>query len=216
MVVLEATVDESQVQSELEQIDDPQVDVEGELAPGPGFDGGGDGEAVGQLAQIGRRLTLILGALGVLSQLDTVLEILDGIFRALEVALLPLIGLITAFLRPVLQRLLRLFADFSFDQAFAQLEQVIGDIVDDVGGEISQELNQLAPDFIGSNPMEIPDVTTRSEIADLGEQTFGSGSPIGRIFNFASEFSNAGLQNSLSNNSEENQSEDSPGGGNVY
>lgn len=215
MVVLEATVDQSQVERELEQIDDPQVEVEGEMAAGPGLGGDEDG-ALGALAGIGRKLTLILGALGVLAQLDTILEILDGLLRAVEVALLPLIGLITAFLRPVLDRLLRLFADFSFDDAFAQLEQVIGSIVDDIGGEISQELNELVPGFLGTTEEGTRDPSNPRTAADIGEQTFGEGSPIGRIFNFASEFSNAGLQSGLSDKSEENRSEDSPGGGNNF
>lgn len=213
MVVLEATVDAAQIERELEQVEGPEVEVEGEMTAGPGIGGDSDG-ATGALATIGRRLTLILGALGVLAQLDTILEILDGIFRAVEVALLPLIGLITAFLRPVLDRLLRLFADFSFDDAFAQLEQIIGETVDAIGEDISQ---------IVTSPSEFASDTERDFRRFGGElqREFGDNQLLPGFDTTTNdvlgllggnEFSNSGLKSVLSNGSQEDRTEDSPGG----
>jgi len=213
MVVLEATVDAQQIERELEQVEDPEVEVEGDLTPSSEPGTGSDDDSA-MLGEIGRRLTLILGALGVLTQLDTILEILSGIFRAVEVALLPLIGLITAFLRPVLDRLLRLFADFDFDQAFSELERIVGDTVDDITGELSQ-LVRSPGEFASDTRDDI-----QQGVGQIGGELGGrqllpgfstTGNDILGLLP-GNEFSNAGLTEATSNDTENTRTEDSPGG----
>lgn len=196
-------------ESALEDVEDREIGVTGPAGPG-----GDDSEGV-RLAQIGRKLTLILGALGVLAQLDTIMEVLNGIFRAIEVALLPLVGLITAFLRPVLTKLLRLFADFSFDEAFGQLENVFNNVVDN----ISDEVKAAIPGVSGTSRFEDESFGTQSFFEGEGTREGPGGSrviedsPADKILDFlaSTEFSNAGIQKLFSNNGEDVQNEDSPG-----
>lgn len=194
-------------ESALEDVEDREIGVTGPSGPG------GDSDSEGALAGIGKKLTLILGALGVLSQLDTIMELLSGIFRAIEVALLPLVALITAFLRPVLTKLLRLFADFSFDEAFGKLERIIGETVSAIAEDINQMIttprefvSDTQRDFgragedirdeLGDNQLLPGFETTGNDLLDLLA---------------SNEFSNAGIDKIFSNSGQEVQNEDSPG-----
>lgn len=194
-------------ESALEDVEDREIGVAGPSGLGGDSDGGG------ALAGIGRKLMLILGALGVLAQLDTIMELLDGIFRAIEVALLPLVALITAFLRPVLTKLLRLFADFSFDEAFEDFERIIGEIVSAIGEDINQMITTPG-EFVSDTQRDFDRFggSIRDELGD--NQLFPGFETTGNdVLNLlaGNEFSNAGIQKFFSNNGEDVQNEDSPG-----
>lgn len=207
MVVLEATVDETQVERELEQIEDPEVEVNGEMTPGPGLADGGDGETASQLGNISRRLLAILGVLGVLLQLDTVVEILDGLFRAVEVALLPLIGLINAFLRPLLENLLRFMADFDFDNITGE----ISGLIDESISRVSSEIQDALPDFVPEGTGETITRIGGRQAVETVSRTAAPGVGVTLLDLIGNEFSNAGLTSIISNDSEEDRAEDSPG-----
>lgn len=214
MVVLEATVDESQVERELESIDDPEVDVNGELQPSNdlgGDDGGGGG---GQLATISRRLLAILGAVGALLQLDTVVELLEGIFRVVELALLPFIALFNAVLAPILQDLARSVAEFDFDQFTDNIGDMITDGIDNLISGLPFVGDDTSPGGgggTGTSPAGGP-VPSNTRPGPGGSQIV-EGSVADDVFNLiGNEFSNAGISEFLSNQGNDTSSEDSPGG----
>lgn len=102
---------------------------------GGGVSGGSD-ESLNLLGNIGRKLTLILGALGALLQLDSILELIDGVLRVLELALLPFVALVNTFLRPVLQKLLNVVGNLdlstTLDEFITRLRTLLQSLFNDL------------------------------------------------------------------------------------
>jgi len=210
MVVLEATVDQSQVERELEQIDDPQVDVEGEMTP----TGGQAQEQTQLLGGIGRKLTMILGAVGALLQLDTVIELLDGMFRILEIALLPLIAIINALLRPVLESLLQWISSINFDMVTNAIEEVMNNVVDNIGRDIQRALG-LTQSQSGDPTGYFGGEAEIERLSEANQSRGGGGSdqpPQTMWEQLGSEFSPEALREKWAEFTSENTDNDGPGG----
>lgn len=240
MVVLEATVDSSQVERELEQVEDPEVEVEGEMTAGDGFGGGGQ-ETGSMLADISRRLLTIIGIVGVLLQLDTVVELLNGLFRILEVALLPILGIINALLRPLMQSLLQFIGNLDFDNLIQSLTTELLNVLNDFANQIAQEIRnlvglgdqpeseteeqvrgiargQLAAQLGGAPGLTGVAGTIGGLTSDLERQDIDrlierlQNNDSGNVFDMiGNELSNEGLREYLSNDSTGTTNEDSPG-----
>ena len=209
MVVLEATVDRQQVERELEQIEDQEVGVDAEVTGGAGEQE--QGEQTQILGNMARRLTLILGALGVLLQLDTVVEILNGLFRMLEVAFLPIIALLNAFLRPIMERLLRLIGSVDFTDLFGQLERFVDNVLTEIGQRFENFVQDVWPTGETS-----PRETARQTAGQAGDTLVETTTPIpsGGLDMFrmlGTEFSNSGLQEFLSEKSSDIPLQNLPG-----
>jgi len=209
MVVLEATVDRQQVERELEQIEDQEVGVDAEVTGGP--DQQEQSEQTNMLGDIGRRLTLILGIIGVLLQLDTVVEILNGLFRMLEVALLPVVALLNAFLQPIMERLLRLMGSVDFTDLFGQLERFVDNVLTEIGQRFESFIQDIWPTGEGG----VGD-TVREGAGQAGDTLVETTTPIptGGLDMFrmlGTEFSNSGLQEFLSEKSSDIPLQDLPG-----
>jgi len=103
-------------------------DAMGESGDG-GQDGGG-GTVGGMLGGISAKLAGILALVGFLASLEPIQELLSGIQRFFSVALLPLIALLSTFLRPILQKLLRFVGNLDFDNLAQDLSTKLGAILE--------------------------------------------------------------------------------------
>ena len=208
MVVLTATVDREQVERELEQIEDQEVGVDAEVTGGQ--DQQEQSEQTQILGNIGRRLMAILGIIGVLLQLDTVVEILNGLFRMLEVAVLPLVALLNAFLRPIMERLLRFIGDLDVGEIFNDLESLFDEMVMNIGEAITDTVPGINEGTVGEGLSRgkrglewLFEPTSGEELVEDTSNLFDT---------IGNEFSNTALAEWFSNQGNEKRSEDTPGG----
>lgn len=114
----------------------------GETGTGDGQAGGGAG---GIMGGISAKLAGILAAVGFLASLKPIQEILSGIQRLFSITLLPLIALLTTFLRPILTKLLRLVASVDFENIAERigtnLRAIFNSIITKIGRSVSNALN---------------------------------------------------------------------------
>jgi len=118
---------------------------------GGGAAGGGIG---GMLGGISAKLAGILGFVAFLASLKPIQEILGGLQRLFSVAILPLVALLTTFLRPILQKLLRFIGNLDFNSLGRSLLKSLGPILDRLPQIIAEAVNKGvkgALDFAGSD-----------------------------------------------------------------
>lgn len=104
---------------------------------GGGKKGGGIG---GMLGGISGKLVAILGVLGFLASLKPIQELLSGIQRLFSVAILPLVALLNALLRPVLTKLLKFIGNLDFDNLVedltTKLDNILGETLESLLGQL--------------------------------------------------------------------------------
>lgn len=136
-------------QDTLDNIASQSVEAEGEGGTALGGGGQGQGGGIGgMLGGIAGKLVAILGVLGFLASLKPIQELLSGIQRLFSVAILPLVALLNALLRPVLQKLLKFIGNLDFDNLLEDLTTKLGNIF---GEAVDRLVNELG-DFL--NPFE--------------------------------------------------------------
>jgi hypothetical protein len=108
--------------------------------------GGGDGDRGGGI--LGKRLTAIvsllsrvLAAVGVITLIP---GLLDGVFRLLEIALLPIGVLFQNLLAPLIQRLLRFFASTNLFDKIGRFADIIVQSVQGLVNDIQPLINDIA------------------------------------------------------------------------
>jgi len=108
--------------------------------------GGGDGDRGGGI--FGKRLTAVvsllsrvLAAVGVITLIP---GLLDGVFRLLEIALLPIGVLFQNLLAPLLQRLLRFFATTNLFDKIGRFADIIVQSVQGLVNDIQPLINDIA------------------------------------------------------------------------
>jgi len=122
-----------------------------------GEGGAAQGGTAGILGGISKKLTAVLGLVAFLASLKPIQEILSGLQRLFSIAILPLVALLTTFLRPILQDLLRFVANLDFDN-----------LVKDLSNKFSQALNELGDIIVRS----LSDAIFGTGQATRGEQQF--------------------------------------------
>jgi len=170
-------VEQEGAQDAAEQIGD----AAGESDSGGGGQGGGIG---GMLGGISTKLAGILGFVAILASLKPIQEILSGIQRLFSITLLPLIALLTTFLRPILQKLLRLVAGVNFDSIGETIDRNIRFLVDSLINKLTSGLSSNLPG-VGDN---LANSITRST-AEFGLRTLTNpGSLVSSVGQEAVEF----------------------------
>jgi len=142
-------------------------DAVGEGMGGADQDGGAGGGIGGMLGGISTKLAGILGFVAFLSSLKPIQELLGGLQRLFSVAILPLVALLTTFLRPILQKLLRFIGNLDFNNLGASLAKNITPILDQLPSLISKAINN-----VGGN---ITDFTASDVAKDFGSQAVETG-----------------------------------------
>jgi len=114
--------------------------------------GGGDGDRGGGI--LGKRLTAVvsllsrvLAAVGVITLIP---GLLDGVFRLLEIALLPIGVLFQNLLAPLIQRLLRFFASTNLFDKIGTFADIIVDTVQSLIEDIQPLINEIS-NFVGQS-----------------------------------------------------------------
>lgn len=240
MVVLEATVNADQVEREIEDIDGPQVGVEDDAGGLVGGGGAGAGTG-GALAGIASTLGAILGVLAILTQLETVVELFNGLIRILELTLLPIVAVISALLTPVLQDLARLVGNVDFEALKQAVQDLVGSILNGIQDLINQ-IPGIGPDdrtpeerredrrqfntsqvvsnlpFLGPTSGAVAGQLVSDEnlkkLDRILNQKNNNNNNVNFLEIFGNEFSNEGLNEFNSNRTQENQDADGPGGSN--
>lgn len=117
-------------------------------------DGIGAGAGTAGRAGLGAILTTIVSTLGAilgfvafLATLEPIQELFKGLQRLFTVAILPLVSLINAFLRPVLRKLLRFIgnANLDFSSIFSRLSDSIESALNNVVDGIAQGIRKSLP-----------------------------------------------------------------------
>jgi len=114
--------------------------------------GGGDGDSGGGI--LGKRLTAVvsllsrvLAAVGVITLIP---GLLDGVFRLLEIALLPIGVLFQNLLAPLIQRLLRFFATTNLFDKIGTFADIIVQTVQNLINDIQPLINEIS-NFVGQS-----------------------------------------------------------------
>jgi len=114
--------------------------------------GGGDGDRGGGI--LGKRLTAVvsllsrvLAAVGVITLIP---GLLDGVFRLLEIALLPIGVLFQNLLAPLIQRLLRFFATTNLFDKIGTFADIIVQTVQNLINDIQPLINEIS-NFVGQS-----------------------------------------------------------------
>lgn len=111
-------------------------DAAGEAGTGQEQGGGGGGAVGGLLGGISAKLAGILGFVAFLATLKPIQELLSGLQRLFSVAILPLVALLNAFLRPILQKLLRFIGELDFDNLTQELLGALSGVLNDFADAI--------------------------------------------------------------------------------
>lgn len=101
---------------------------------------GGLGDIFGAMSA---KLTAILGFVAFLATLKPIKELFSGLQRLFSVAILPLVALLTAFLRPILQRLLRFIGTLDFDNLMQDLLNRLQDFLGRLPDLISEAIDRV-------------------------------------------------------------------------
>jgi len=107
--------DLGEVKVRIEEEGDAAGEGDDGIGGGGGEGGAGAGGIGGLLGGISAKLAGILGFVAFLASLKPIQELLGGLQRLFSVAILPLVALLNAFLRPILQKLLRFIGGLDFD-----------------------------------------------------------------------------------------------------
>ena len=133
------SIEEEGTQEAADTIAEASAEGEGGIAGGNG-DGAGGGIG-GLLGGISAKLAGILGFVAFLASLKPIQELLGGLQRLFSVAILPLVALLNAFLRPILQKLLRFIGGLDFSSLEAlfrsfgeQIDKILSDTIQKVTG----------------------------------------------------------------------------------
>lgn len=112
---------------------------------GTGQQGAGAGSGIGgMLGGISTKLAGILGFVAFLASLKPIQELLTGLQRLFTVAILPLVALLTTFLRPILQKLLRFVGSLDFNNLAESLLRNLTPILDRLPQIISKGLKETS------------------------------------------------------------------------
>jgi len=142
-------------ESELQDLT-ADVGAEGDDAGGQagivGAGGGADGDRGGGI--LGKRLTAVvsllsrvLAAVGVITLIP---GLLDGVFRLLEIALLPIGVLFQNLLAPLIQRLLRFFATTNLFDKIGTFADIIVQTVQSLINDLQPLINEIS-NFVGKS-----------------------------------------------------------------
>jgi len=125
-------------------------DAMGEGEAGGPAGGGGEGTVGGLLGGISTKLAGILGFVSFLASLKPIQELLSGIQRFFSAAILPLVQLLNAFLRPILQKLFRFISTLDFDNLISSLitnlTRVFNNLTDRIGRNIAGSIPGVGQD----------------------------------------------------------------------
>jgi len=218
-------------------------DAIGEGADDGGRRGGGIGpggaafagaEAGGVLGAITAKLAAILGFVTFLATLKPIQELLSGLQRLFSVAVLPLVALLTTFLRPILQKLLRFIGDLDFNNIVQSLRSAVSEVVSNVvqnvlsqigldkniGGEVGDKAGGLASTFVLGDEDTLstslaalsPALFTKNFLED-GKLPIGAAQAQDFVVNVTgfTEQSNTSLQSNAANSNSEQTQRNSPG-----
>lgn len=119
---------------------------------------GGKGGIAGMLGGILGKLTVILGAAMFLASLKPIKELLSGLQRMFSVAILPLVALLSAFLKPLMQKLLKFIGNLDWDN---------------LAKDLTSKLNKLFQGFVEDIIMALP-FTGEKETKSTMDALFGS------------------------------------------
>lgn len=177
-----------------EEAADTIGDAVGEgAADGGGAGGGAGGGIAGALGGISAKLAGILAFVGFLATLKPIQELLSGLQRLFSVAILPLVALLTTFLRPIMQKILRFVADLDFDNLVESLTTKIDAALQNLGDQVAQKIN---------NALDI-NLTGNQALEGLGE-ALSAGSLLGgltgtRVFDEPGDIGESVANSSLRN-----------------
>lgn len=135
--------------------------------------GGGGGTVGGMLGGISAKLAGILGFVTFLASLKPIQELLSGLQRLFSVAILPLVSLLTTFLRPVLQKLLQFIARIDFDNLIQSLSNQFSRILGNFASELSNEIKTTIPGIGDSQTDQIARGAVGGATAAGGAALFG-------------------------------------------
>lgn len=187
---INVNVKSSGTQDTLDDIASQSAEAEdGGVLGGLGGDGGkgkGKGGGVaGMLGGISGKLVAILGVLGFLASLKPIQELLTGIQRLFSVAILPLVALLNALLRPVLQKLLKFIGNLDFDNLLADLTTklgaIFGEAVDTLVNELGDFLNPFSNDGGVSTGNQLVDATQPRGIKQAVNEGEARAGPLGSV-----------------------------------
>lgn len=120
-------------------------------ATGQGSGAGGGGTVGGLLGGISTKLAGILALAGFLASLKPIQELLSGLQRLFSVAILPLVALLTTFLRPVLQKLLRFIGGLDFNNLVESLRTNLSQVLNNLVDRVTQGIANQFPNISGTD-----------------------------------------------------------------
>jgi hypothetical protein len=157
----------------LQDVADTQAEADEDGLSGGSGKGGQGGGVGGLLGGISTKLAAILGFVAFLASLKPIQELLSGIQRLFSVAILPLVSLLTTFLRPILQKLLRFIGNLDFDNLLQDLTSKLGTIASTAAQDAIEQLPGVGNDQAANIVDDIGtalfgDADTRSIFAGTG------------------------------------------------
>lgn len=177
---------------------------EGEIDGGGGRTGGPGGETVGGLlGGISTKLAGILGFVGFLATLKPIQELLGGLQRLFSVAILPLVSLLTAFLRPIMTKLLRFITQLDFDNIVPSLIRNLRSLFNSLMTDISQEISSSVPGLNTGGARTALDTATAGPAGALSAPFGMSPGSINIALDWLSEQSNTSLSSNVADTNSE-------------
>jgi len=162
--------------------------------------GGGGGTVGGLLGGIAGKLAAILGFVTFLASLKPIQELLSGLQRLFSVAILPLVSLLTTFLRPVLQKLLQFIAQLDFENIvaslLANLQRVFNNSIDQLGNEISSSIPGVENETVSSGLRE----GITGGLSTVGGAGTGFGAAFGPLASLSFDFLTEQSRSSMDEN----------------
>lgn len=163
-------------------------------------DGGEQGGIGGLLGGISAKLAGILGFVGFLASLKPIQELLSGLQRLFSIAILPLVSLLTTFLRPILQQLLRFISELDFNNLIQSLVTNLRTLFNNIGSDISQQISRSIPGVGTSTSDQIVKAGGQG-LERSTENVLGTGTGLGSgTVNIALDWLNEQANTSLESN----------------
>jgi len=205
--IMASDLGEVRVQVEQEGAEDAAEQI-GDAAGETDAEAGQGGGIGGLLGGISAKLAGILGFVTFLASLKPIQEILSGLQRLFSIAILPLVAILTTFLRPILQKLLIFFSNINFDNLIESLATNIDRVLTGIARDISNDIASSIPGVGGTTADRVVQ-TGGDALGQSAATALGTGSGLGSTtvniaFDWLSEQSNTtAQQNSASSNSEQ-------------
>lgn len=178
---------------------------------GPGGAAFAGAEAGELLGGISTKLAGILGLVGFLATLKPIQELLSGIQRLFSVAILPLISLLTAFLRPLLQKILRFIGGLDFNNLISSLVLSLEKVFNRLITQVSDSIASQVP---GVNSSGVSD-SVKTGLSTASQAVGGTGTGLGPAFNpvfnlsldWLKEQSNSSLDSNIADKTSESNNQ---------